>query len=141
VTGRRGGHATDNVPLLDSFPSNGVKQMSAWFIDPRAADRAGLVAAGGDLSAPRILEAYRHGIFPFYYGGMEIKWRSPDPRAIIPIGGLHVSRSLVKKMRNTSYAIRYDSSFREVVSALAASLLLSPCFPALTVVQKSPCST
>ncbi|MGZ8197541.1 MAG: leucyl/phenylalanyl-tRNA--protein transferase, partial [Burkholderiales bacterium] len=42
----------------------------------------GLLAAGGDLAVPRLLEAYRHGIFPWYSEGDPLLWWSPDPRMV-----------------------------------------------------------
>src|SRR3569833_4621387 len=56
----------------------------------------GLLAAGGDLSPRRLLNAYRHGIFTRYSAGQPILWRSPDPRADLYPERLHVSRSLRK---------------------------------------------
>jgi leucyl/phenylalanyl-tRNA---protein transferase len=95
--------------------------MNNWFIDPRSVDKDGLTAVGGELSPSRILDAYHNGIFPFYYQGMEIQWRSPDPRAVIPIDGLHVSKSLAKTLRTSKYTIRFDTSFSDVIVACAAN--------------------
>ena len=64
------------------------------FPSPRLADEEGLVAVGGDLSVPRLLLAYRSGIFPWTVD--PITWWSPDPRAIFELDGLHVSRSLAR---------------------------------------------
>jgi leucyl/phenylalanyl-tRNA--protein transferase len=54
----------------------------------------GLLAVGGDLRPERLLEAYRHGIFPWYNEDQPILWWSPDPRAVLFPDKLHVSRSL-----------------------------------------------
>ena len=55
-------------------------------------DPNGLLAAGGDLSPERLLEGYRHGIFPWYSEGAPILWWSPDPRMVLFPEELKVSR-------------------------------------------------
>ena len=75
----------------------------------------GLLAAGGDLSPPRLLEAYRRGIFPWYSRGQPILWWCPDPRAVLRPAHLKVSRSLAKAIRNRGFETRIDSAFREVL--------------------------
>jgi leucyl/phenylalanyl-tRNA--protein transferase len=81
----------------------------------------GLLAAGGDLSAERLLDAYRHGIFPWYNEGEPVLWWSPDPRMVLFPGEVKVSRSLRKRLRSRGYAIRCDSAFAEVMDACAGS--------------------
>ena len=56
----------------------------------------GLLCAGGDLSVPRLLAAYRMGIFPWFSTGQPTLWWSPDPRAVLYPGEFPVSRSLAK---------------------------------------------
>jgi leucyl/phenylalanyl-tRNA--protein transferase len=80
----------------------------------------GLLAAGGDLSPERLLEAYRHGIFPWFSEGDPILWWSPDPRMILFPSELRISRSLGKTLRNRSYEARFDSAFDEVMAGCAA---------------------
>jgi len=80
----------------------------------------GLLAAGGDLSSERLLDAYRHGIFPWFSEGDPILWWSPDPRMILFPAELKISRSLGKTLRNRSYEARFDSAFDEVVAGCAA---------------------
>jgi len=80
----------------------------------------GLLAAGGDLSIPRLLNAYRAGIFPWYEHGQPILWWSPDPRAILRPEDLRISRSLCKALRNRPYTVSFDTRFREVMYACAA---------------------
>lgn len=75
----------------------------------------GLLAAGADLSAERLLQAYRSGIFPWYSEGEPILWWSPDPRMVLFPSELKVSRSLAKRLRKDDYEIRFDSAFREVM--------------------------
>jgi len=69
------------------------------FPDPETADDEGLLAVGGDLSVPRLLEAYDHGIFPWYDEGLPPLWWSPDPRAVMDPAALHVSTSLRRVLR------------------------------------------
>src|SRR6266702_2042937 len=59
-------------------------------------DPNGLLAAGADLSSERLLEAYRHGIFPWFSEGDPILWWSPDPRMILFPAELKISRSFGK---------------------------------------------
>ena len=80
----------------------------------------GLLAAGGDLSAARLLDAYRHGIFPWFNTGEPILWWSPDPRMVLVPSQFKISRSLAKTLRNRHYEIRIDSAFESVMRACAA---------------------
>jgi leucyl/phenylalanyl-tRNA--protein transferase len=82
-------------------------------------DPNGLLAAGADLSVPRLLDAYRRGIFPWYSGGEPILWWSPDPRMVLPCDELKVSRSLAKNVRNKGYEVRIDTSFERVLKHCA----------------------
>lgn len=79
----------------------------------------GLLAAGGDLSAGRLLAAYRLGIFPWFNEGDPILWWSPDPRMVLYPQALKVSRSLAKALRRADYEIRVDSAFRAVLRGCA----------------------
>ncbi|TMH40652.1 MAG: leucyl/phenylalanyl-tRNA--protein transferase [Betaproteobacteria bacterium] len=83
-------------------------------------DPNGLLAAGADLSSERLLEAYRHGIFPWFSEGDPILWWSPDPRMILFPAELKISRSFAKTLRNRSYETRFDSAFDEVLAGCAA---------------------
>ncbi|MFP5403772.1 MAG: leucyl/phenylalanyl-tRNA--protein transferase [Gammaproteobacteria bacterium] len=80
----------------------------------------GLLAQGGDLSLPRLLDAYRHGIFPWFNPGEPILWWSPDPRMVLVPGEIRVTRSLAKRARNAGFELRVDSAFAEVMRACAA---------------------
>ena len=75
----------------------------------------GLLAAGGDLSIERLLDAYRRGVFPWYSSGQPPLWWSPDPRMVLYCAELKVSRSLGKSLRNKGYELRIDSAFAEVL--------------------------
>jgi len=79
----------------------------------------GLLAAGGDLSVPRLLAAYRRGIFPWYEEPQPILWWSPDPRAVLFPEELHLSRSFRRRLRESPYTIRMDSAFARVIAACA----------------------
>jgi leucyl/phenylalanyl-tRNA--protein transferase len=76
----------------------------------------GLLAAGGDLMPDRLLAAYRQGIFPLYQSGQPILWWSPDPRAVLWLGDLRVSRSLRRSVSRRGFEFRVDSAFDEVVA-------------------------
>jgi len=79
----------------------------------------GLLAAGGDLSSARLLAAYRRGIFPWYSGDEPILWWSPDPRMVLYVAELKVSRSLAKSVRNKGYEVRVDTAFGAVLDGCA----------------------
>ena len=79
----------------------------------------GLLAAGADLSVERLLDAYRHGVFPWYSAGQPPLWWSPDPRMVLFCDELKVSRSLAKSQRNKGYELRIDSAFGEVLEGCA----------------------
>ena len=75
----------------------------------------GLLAAGGELSTERLLQAYRRGVFPWYSGAEPVLWWSPDPRMVLYCDELKVSRSLAKNVRNKGYDVRIDSAFASVL--------------------------
>lgn len=83
-------------------------------------DPNGLLAAGADLSPERLLDAYRHGIFPWFNHGEPILWWSPDPRMVLLPGKMKVSRSLAKRLRRREFEVRADSAFADVMRACAA---------------------
>jgi leucyl/phenylalanyl-tRNA--protein transferase len=80
----------------------------------------GLLAAGGDLSPARLLEAYRHGIFPWFNEDDPILWWSPDPRMVLFPTEFKLSRTLRKTLRNGNYEVRTDTAFEQVMRACAA---------------------
>lgn len=80
----------------------------------------GLLAVGGDLSLPRLVNAYSHGIFPWFGPREPIYWWSPDPRAVLFPQHIHITRSLRKSMRNKGYQVQFDRNFPEVVRACSA---------------------
>jgi len=92
---------------------------SVWaFPSPDRADESGVVAVGGDLEPGTVLSAYRNGLFPMPVGRRgELGWWSPDPRGVIPLDGLLVSRSLRRSCRR--YETRVDTAFEAVIEACA----------------------
>jgi leucyl/phenylalanyl-tRNA--protein transferase len=92
------------------------------FPDPATAliEPDGLLAAGGSLRPQRLLNAYRHGIFPWYSPGEPILWWSPSQRAVIFPDQIHVSRRLQRTLRKTPFTFTHNTAFREVITACAA---------------------
>lgn len=88
-------------------------------IDAALDDPNGLLAAGGDLSPERLIDAYRHGIFPWYNGGQPILWWSPDPRMVLFVDEFRLPRSLRKVVRQGRFEIRVDTAFRRVMLGCA----------------------
>jgi leucyl/phenylalanyl-tRNA--protein transferase len=80
----------------------------------------GLLAAGGDLSSARLLEAYRNGIFPWFSEGEPILWWSPDPRMVLFPAEFRITHSLRKTLRRHAYEVRFDTAFEQVMRACAA---------------------
>lgn len=78
-----------------------------------------MLAVGGDLSVERLLEAYRHGIFPWYTAGDPILWWSPPQRAVFLPGDEHLSRRVRRKLRSAPFEIRVDTTFSDVVRQCA----------------------
>ena len=79
----------------------------------------GLLAAGGDLSAERLVYAYRHAIFPWYDDGQPILWWSPDPRCVLRPHAFHVSRRLRRSLARSGFDISFDRAFDAVIAACA----------------------
>jgi leucyl/phenylalanyl-tRNA--protein transferase len=83
------------------------------------ADPNGLLAIGGDLSIPRLLAAYRHGIFPWYSAGQPILWWSPDPRMVFRTDGVRLSSRFRRGLRSSTWTVRADTCFAAVIDACA----------------------
>ncbi|MBL8343588.1 MAG: leucyl/phenylalanyl-tRNA--protein transferase [Rubrivivax sp.] len=83
----------------------------------------GLVAAGGRLTVPRLEEAYRKGIFPWFSPGQPVLWWSPDPRMVLPVAEFRLSRSLKKTLRRflrmPGCELRFDGAPRRVIETCA----------------------
>ena len=107
-----GGSAYD--PAYDPFPP-----VSTALRSP-----AGLLAAGADLSSARLIDAYRHGIFPWFNEGDPVLWWSTDPRMVLFVDEFRISHSLSKRLARAiddpRVEIRCDSAFEMVIRACAA---------------------
>ena len=104
-----------------SLPMVAILSAELVFPDPATATADGLVAVGGDLSVERLLLAYRKGIFPWpIFADDLMTWFSPDPRAILELDKLHISRSLRKRLRKGDLEVRIDTAFSDVLEACAA---------------------
>lgn len=99
----------DGTPADEPFP------------EPEEALRLpeGLIAVGGCLSVPRLLNAYRSGVFPWFSEGEPLLWWSPDPRWVLRPAALRVSRSLRKRLRGGEFTVTHDRDFEAVIRACA----------------------
>ena len=79
----------------------------------------GLLAAGGDLSPRRLIQAYRNGVFPWYSEGQPILWWSPNPRMVLYVSEFRASRSLRRRTRQATFDIRVDTAFETVMMSCA----------------------
>ena len=79
----------------------------------------GLLAAGADLSTERLLDAYVRGVFPWSSDDEPVLWWSPDPRMVLYVNELHVSRSLRRVIRAGRFRVTTDQAFRDVVTGCA----------------------
>jgi len=103
------------IPILRGGSDEAFPDVATALAEPN-----GLLAAGGDLSPRRLLDAYRHGIFPWYSSGEPILWWSPDPRMVFETNRIHVSTKLRRFLRDCDWTIRADAAFAEVMCACAA---------------------
>ena len=82
-------------------------------------DPNGLLAVGGDLSPSRLLAAYTRGIFPWFSDGDPVLWWSPDPRMVLRVDELRITRSLRKVIRARRFTVTFDEAFEEVMRGCA----------------------
>ena len=85
-----------------------------WFPPVKGALTDGLLALGGDLSAERLLFAYRRGIFPWYEGELPMWW-APDPRFVIYPNEVKVSKSMKSVIRNGAFSFSVNRDFEAVI--------------------------
>jgi len=78
-------------------------------------DAGGIIAIGGDLQPERLLLAYRSGIFPWPHEKLPLLWFCPDPRMVLPINELHISRSLAKTLKQQRFQVTIDQAFNTVI--------------------------
>ena len=80
----------------------------------------GLLAVGGDLSPARLLNAYLHGIFPWFSEGQPILWWAPDPRVVFRTDALRLSSRARRSLRKSTWMLRADTAFAPVIAACAS---------------------
>lgn len=101
-------------------PSRTAAFARSSFPDPNQASADGLIAYGGDVGPERLIDAYSHGIFPWFNDDDEpVLWWSPDPRTVIAPSDLHISRSLAKRLRSDRFRVTVDEAFADVTAACA----------------------
>ena len=88
-------------------------------VDRALRDPNGLLAAGGDLSPERLLDAYARGIFPWFGDDDPLLWWSPDPRMVLITDDLRISRSLRRVLRSGRFQVTMDTAFAEVMAGCA----------------------
>jgi leucyl/phenylalanyl-tRNA--protein transferase len=103
-----------HLPVLDPDPSSPFPPADSALRDPN-----GLLAVGGDLGTTRLLQAYRHGIFPWFSRGDPILWWCPDPRLVFRTDAVHLSTRFRRTLRNSRWELRADTRFEEVLDACA----------------------
>ena len=89
------------------------------FPPPELAREDGLLAVGGDLSVPRLLLAYQHGIFPWYSPGEPILWWAPDPRCVLFPAEFHLSTRTERLRRQGKFTVTFDTAFTQVMGDCA----------------------
>jgi leucyl/phenylalanyl-tRNA--protein transferase len=95
---------------------------SRFFPPPTSTTPEGLLCIGGRLSPEWLLDAYQHGIFPWpMWEDEPIAWWSPDPRAIIELDGLYVSRRLQRTIRSGRFRVTRDHDFAGVIRGCATA--------------------
>jgi leucyl/phenylalanyl-tRNA--protein transferase len=104
------------LPLLDEAPNTAFPPVEMALSEPN-----GLLAIGGDLSPVRLLNAYRHGIFPWFSAGQPILWWSPDPRMLFRTDGVHLTSRVRRELRRSGWVARADTAFDTVITACALS--------------------
>lgn len=94
---------------------------SRFFPPVESADPDGLIGFGGRLTPDWLLDAYSHGIFPWPSGDerQPVPWWSPDPRAILELDGLHITRRLARTCRSRRFRVTIDRDFAGVMRGCA----------------------
>jgi leucyl/phenylalanyl-tRNA--protein transferase len=88
-----------------------------YFPPVNEADEDGLLAIGGDLSAARLLLAYRSGIFPWFNDADPICWWSPDPRFVLYPSQVKISKSMQQVLKKQTFQFSTNQAFKQVISA------------------------
>jgi len=92
-----------------------------FFPPPESAGPDGFLGVGGRLNIDWLCDAYRHGIFPWPLLDGTLAWFSPDPRAVIELDALHVSRRMRDTLRSGRYSTTFDREFAQVIDACATT--------------------
>lgn len=80
------------------------------------ADEEGILAVGGDLNPERLKLAYKNGIFPWFNPGEPILWWSPDPRMVLFLDELIVSKSMRNIINRKQFKVTFNTRFKDVIS-------------------------
>jgi leucyl/phenylalanyl-tRNA--protein transferase len=97
------------------------QRQSAFFPPAEFASPEGLIGVGGELTSEWILDAYRHGIFPWPFTNGDLAWWSPDPRAIFDFDRFHVPRRLARTRRSGHFELTIDRDFAGVIDGCATA--------------------
>ncbi|HVX61697.1 MAG TPA: leucyl/phenylalanyl-tRNA--protein transferase [Pirellulales bacterium] len=100
---------------------SGILPPSAYFPPAELASPEGLIGVGGELTPDWLLDAYRHGIFPWPFHDEQLAWWSPDPRAVFELDGLHISRRLARTVRSGRFTASCDLAFADVMEGCATA--------------------
>lgn len=84
-------------------------------------DPNGLLAVTRDLDVARLIDAYHRGIFPWFEDPQPVLWWSPEPRSVLPVDALHLSRSLRRTLRRDAFRLSVDTAFTAVMHACAGA--------------------
>lgn len=87
-----------------------------YFPDVNQANRDGILAIGGDLSPERLQLAYKSGIFPWFETGDPILWWSPNPRMVLFLEELKISKSMRNVFNKGEFSVTFNQNFRDVIS-------------------------
>jgi leucyl/phenylalanyl-tRNA--protein transferase len=80
------------------------------------ANRDGILAIGGDLSPERLQLAYKSGVFPWFEQGEPITWWSPNPRMVLFLEELYISKSMRNTLNRNIFSVTFNQNFRDVIS-------------------------
>ena len=101
--------------LRPSDPPTAFPPVETALVEPD-----GLLAAGGDLSVERLVEAYTRGIFPWFDAGQPILWWSPDPRCVLDPRAYHMSRRFRRGLKSSRATVGFNEAFDAVIDGCAA---------------------
>ncbi len=104
--------------MIDDMSPPRTLGPSRWILPaPESADEHGVIGVGADLAPATLVEAYRNGIFPWPHDDLPLPWFSPDPRGVLDVHAVHVSRSLRSRLRRSGWTTTVDFDFDRVVGA------------------------